>query len=218
MPTTAIEPGALPPGQFYHLLNAAIAPRPVSWISSLAADGTANLAPHSYTTVFALNPPIVGFVSTSLKDSVRNVRATGDFVYHIACDALVERLNRTAADFPPNVSEFDWAGLTKLKSDLVKSFRVAEAPIAFECRLVEVIQIAGQESLLVLGEVLRAHLAEEIMVGGRIDPVKLQPLGRLAGSQFSRLGELFNLSRPTYQSLLADGAEPMAPVDSDGRA
>jgi len=206
------------PGQFYHLLSAAIAPRPVSWISSLSAAGTANLAPHSYTTVFALNPPIVGFVSTTLKDTVRNVRATGDFVYHIACDALVERLNRTAADFPPDVSEFDWAGLTKVESDLVKSFRVAEAPIAFECKLVEVIQIAGQESLLVLGEILRAHLAEEILTDGRIDPVKLQPLGRLSGSQFSRLGELFNLARPTFAGLLADGAEPIAPIDSDGRA
>jgi flavin reductase (DIM6/NTAB) family NADH-FMN oxidoreductase RutF len=212
MASISIEPGALPPGQFYHLLNAAIAPRPVAWISSLSANGTANLAPHSYTTVFALNPPIVGFVSTSLKDSARNIQATGDFVYHIASDALVERLNRTAADFPPDVSEFDWAGLTKLKSDLVNAYRVAEAPVAFECRLVEVIRIGGQESLLVLGEVLRAHLAEEIMTAGRIDPVKLQPLGRLAGSQFSRLGGLFNLSRPTYQGLLTAEQGPMKPA------
>jgi flavin reductase (DIM6/NTAB) family NADH-FMN oxidoreductase RutF len=218
MATITIEPSALSAGEFYHLLNAAIAPRPVAWISSLSGDGVANIAPHSYTTVFALNPPIVGFVSTGVKDTVRNVRATGDFVYHISSVALAERLNRTAANFPPEISEFDWAGLTKQPSDVVSSFRVLEAPIAFECRLVDVVQIGEQQSFLVLGEIVRAHLADAIMTGGRIDPVKLEPLGRLAGSQFSRLGEVFSLERPTYDGLLAAGAAPMPPVGSDDGA
>jgi len=218
MASVTIEPGALSPGAFYHLLNAAIAPRPVAWISSLSREGVANIAPHSYTTVFALNPPIVGFVSTGVKDTVTNVRATGDFVYHIASVALAERLNRTSADFPPGISEFDWAGLTKQASDLVSSWRVLEAPIAFECRVVDVIQIAGQASFLVLGEIVRAHLSDEIMTGGRIDPVKLEPLGRLAGSQFSRLGEVFTLARPTYQGLLAAGDAPMPPAGLDDGA
>ena len=218
MATITIEPGALPPGEFYHLLNAAIGPRPVAWISSLSEHGVANIAPHSYTTVFALNPPIVGFVSTGIKDTVRNVRATGNFVYHISSVKLVERLNRTAADFPPEISEFDWAGLTRQQSDLVSSFRVLEAPIAFECQLVDVIQIAGQLSFLVLGEIVRAHISEEVMTGGRIDPVKLEPLGRLAGSQFSRLGEVFSLVRPTYEGLCAAGDLPMPPLGSDDGA
>lgn len=213
-----IDPAAAGPGQFYHLLNAVIAPRPISWIATLASNGTANLAPHSFTTVFGNEPPIVGFVSIGVKDTVRNARSGGAFVYHIAGDDLVERINRTAADFPPDVSEFDWAGLTRTPSDLIAVPRVAEAPVALECRLVDVIQLAGQPNYLVLGEVLRAHVAERIMANGRVDPALLRPAGRLAGSQYARLGELFHLKRPTYRGLLDDGETPMAPIGSDGRA
>lgn len=196
-------------GGMYHLMNAAIAPRPIAWISSLAADGTFNLAPHSYTVVLSPNPPIVGFVSVGRKDTLRNVEATGDFVYHIADESLAERLNHSAADFPPDVSEFDWAGLTPIASDRVRSPRVAEAPVAFEATLVEIKQIARTSNFLVMGEIVRVHLAESIMTGTRIDPEKLRPLGRLSGSGFSRLGELFSIERPTYRGLLDAHAEPM---------
>jgi hypothetical protein len=84
--------------------------------------------------------------------------------------------------------------------------------------LVDVIQIAGQQSFLVLGEVVRAHVDERIMADGRIDPRALHPAGRLAGSQYSRIGELFNLQRPTYRGLLEAGEQPMEPIESDGRA
>lgn len=201
-------------GGMYHLLNAAIAPRPIAWVSTVSADGTFNLAPHSYTVVLSPTPPIVGFVSVGQKDTLRNVRATGDFVYHIAHESLGERLNRTAADFPPDESEFDWAGLTPIASDLVKAPRVAEAPIAFEARLVEVKQISTTNNFLVMGEIVRLHLAEAIISNGRIDPALLRPLGRLAGSGFSRLGELFSLERPTFKGLIEAGAEPMPRGDS----
>ena len=196
-------------GGMYHLMNAAIAPRPIAWVSSLAADGTFNLAPHSYTTVLSPNPPIVGFVSIGQKDTLRNVRSSEDFVYHIANESLVERLNQSAADFPPDVSEFDCAGLTPIPSDFVKSPRVAEAPIAFEARLVEIKQIAQTNNFLVMGEFVRIHIAEAIMTGTRIDPAKLKPIGRLAGSGFSHLGELFSLERPTYRGLLDANERPI---------
>ena len=93
----------------YHLLNAVIAPRPIAWISTVSASGTFNLAPHSYTTVVSQDPPIVSFVSIGRKDSVRN-EATGCFVYNVGSHQMVERINRTLADFPPDVSEFEWAG------------------------------------------------------------------------------------------------------------
>lgn len=197
----------------HHLLNAAIAPRPIAWVSSVAPDGTFNLAPHSYTTVLSPKPPIVGFVSVGRKDTLRNIEATGDFVYHIADETLAERLNRTAADFPSDESEFAWAGLTPIPADLVRSPRVAEAPIAFEARLVEVKQIATTNNYLVMGEVVRLHIAERIVVNGRVDPAKLRPLGRLAGSGFSRLGELFSMERPTYKGLMESGAEPMTKAE-----
>lgn len=196
-------------GGMYHLLNAVIAPRPIAWISTVSADGTFNLAPHSYTVVLSPNPPIVGFVSIGQKDTLRNVRVSGEFVYHIADESLGERLNRTAADFPPDESEFDWAGLTPIASDLVTAPRVAEAPIAFEAKVVEIKQVLDTNNFLVMGEIVRLHLAEAIIANGRIDPALLRPLGRLAGSGFSRLGELFAMERPTYKGLVEAGTEPM---------
>ncbi|HEY7033956.1 MAG TPA: flavin reductase family protein [Thermomicrobiales bacterium] len=208
-PFVTINPADVPGNGVYHLLNAAIAPRPIAWVASLAADGTPNIAPHSYTTVFSPNPPIVGFVSVGRKDTLRNVLATGEFVYHIADEALAERLNLTAADFPSDVSEFDWAGLTPIPSDLVRTPRVAEAPIAFEATAAQVQQVRETNNYLITGEIVRIHLAERILSGDRIDPAKLRALGRLAGSQFSYLGELFKMERPTYRGLLEAGATPV---------
>jgi flavin reductase (DIM6/NTAB) family NADH-FMN oxidoreductase RutF len=196
-------------GGMYHLMNAVIAPRPIAWVATVSASGIFNLAPHSYTTVLSPKPPIVGFVSIGRKDTLRNVEAIGDFVYHIAHESLAERLNRTAADFPPEESEFSWAGLTPFPSDLVRSPRVAEAPVAFEAKLVEIKQIAATNNHLIMGEVVRVHIAAAIVANGRIDPSRLRPLGRLAGSGFARLGELFAMARPTYQGLLEEGAQPL---------
>lgn len=206
-----LEPASVT-GGMYHLLNAVIAPRPIAWVSTVALDGTFNLAPHSYTTVLSPNPPIVGFVSVGRKDTLRNVENGSDFVYHIADESLGERLNRTAADFPPDESEFSWAGLTAMPSDLVRPPRVAEAPVAFETRVIEIKQIAETNNHLVMGEIIRLHIAEAIVADGRIDPAKLRPLCRLAGSGFSRLGELFSMPRPTYKDLIEANEGPMEPV------
>jgi flavin reductase (DIM6/NTAB) family NADH-FMN oxidoreductase RutF len=212
MPT--INPADVSGRGVYHLLNAAIAPRPIAWVSSIAADGTPNLAPHSYTTVFSPKPAIVGFVSIGQKDTLRNVRATGEFVYHIADEALTQQLNLSAADFPPEIDEISWTGLTAIASDLVRVPRVAEAPIAFEANAVEVHQVRQTNNFLITGEIVRIHLADRILTGDRIDPEKLRPLGRLAGSQFSHLGELFKMDRPTYQGLLEAGSTPARSSDS----
>jgi flavin reductase (DIM6/NTAB) family NADH-FMN oxidoreductase RutF len=193
----------------YHLLNGAIMPRPIAWVSSVNKDGDLNLAPHSYTTVLSPNPPIVCFVSVGVKDTLRNCMETREFVYNIASEDLSERLNMSAADFPPDISEFDWSGLTPVPSDLVKPPRVGEAPISFEAKVVDIQQIAQTQNYLIAGEVVRVHLAERIMTNNRIDPEKLRPLTRLAGSQFARLGEVFSMERPKYQQILATGTKPI---------
>ena len=143
--TITINPADVPGGGVYHLLNAAIAPRPIAWVASISANGTPNLAPHSYTTVFSPKPAIVGFVSIGQKDTLRNVRETGEFVYHIADESLAQQLNLTAADFPPEIDEIAWTGLTAIPSDLVRVPRVAEAPIAFEANAVEILTSAPDE-------------------------------------------------------------------------
>lgn len=208
----SVDPAAWPGGP-YHLLNSVIVPRPIAWVSTRSAGGTMNVAPHSYAGVFSPNPPIVGFVSVGLKDTVRNAAATGDFVVNIADLALLERMNLTAADFPSDVSEFTWAGLTATPSDLVTSPRVGEAPVALEARVVEVREVAGTGNYLVLGEVVRAHIAERVIVDGRVSAALLQPVARLGGTEYATLGDIFGVPRPTWQGLRQSGASPMDPLE-----
>ncbi len=204
-PIRTFDPANAPAGM-KHLLNGVIAPRPIAWVSTLAADGTANVAPHSYTTIFSTEPPIVGFVSSGRKDTLNNIETTGDFVYNVAGENLAERMNLTSADFPPDVSEFDWVGLTPVPSDLVRSPRVGEAPVALEARLLEVHPIPASDAFLVLGSVVRVHVAERLWTDDRIDLDALRPVGRSAGSGYARLGSPFRMKRPTYRELLADSA------------
>lgn len=215
-PIRSFAPADAPAGM-KHLLNGVIAPRPIAWVSTLAADGTANVAPHSYTTIFSTDPPIVGFVSSGRKDTLNNVEATGDFVYNVAGEDLAERMNLTSADFPPDVSEFGWVGLTPVPSDVVRSPRVGEAPVSLEARLLEVHPIPSSDAFLVLGEVVRAHVAERLWAGDRIDLEAFRPVGRTAGSGYARLGSPFRMERPTYRELLAASAIPNgeAPIPED---
>jgi len=205
-PTSAPALGADDPasvfdtGEMYHLLNAAIAPRPVAWVSTVSADGVPNLAPHSYTTIFSTDPPVVGFVSVGRKDSLNNAEATREFVLNIAGQSLLERLNLTAANFPPAEDEFEAAELTHVASDIVVPPRVGEAPVSFETTVHDIIPIGN--CTLVLGEVVRVHVAQDVWRDGRIDPELLDPVLRLAGSMFAELGPTFNLRRPTYQDVL----------------
>jgi flavin reductase (DIM6/NTAB) family NADH-FMN oxidoreductase RutF len=189
-----------------------IAPRPISWISTVSASGVYNLAPHSYTTVVAPDPPIVSFVSIGRKDSLRNVEATGCFVYNIGNRELVEQINRTAADFPPDVSEFDWAGLTPAPGTKVAAPRVAEAPVQMEANLVAIHQVLETENFIVLGQVVAFHIAEELFAGDRVRTERLDPVGRLAGSLYAGMGTVFRIERPTYKGLLEAGTEPMEPL------
>jgi flavin reductase (DIM6/NTAB) family NADH-FMN oxidoreductase RutF len=175
-------------------------------VSTVAADGTLNLAPHSYTTVFSTKPPIVGFVSTGAKDTLRNTRSSGEFVYNIVGEELGERMNLTSADFPPDVSEFSWTGLTPVPGNVITTPRVGEAPIAMECRLVDIYQVPGAESWLVLGEVVYFHIADRVWRDERIDPMLVQPLTRLGGNDYGTLGELFKMKRPTYAGLIEESA------------
>lgn len=208
--TSGFRPEELGPGGAYHFLNSVIGPRPIAWVSTVAPDGTFNVAPHSYTTVVSPSPPMVAFVSVGRKDTLRNAEASGEFVYNIGNGALIERINRSAADFPRSVSEFEWAGLTPVSSVLVAPPRVGEAPVAMEATVVDIYQVGRTENFMVIGQVRLIHLDESIMVNGRVDATLLDPVGRLAGSEYARIGDVFSLERPTYRGLLASGEGPMA--------
>jgi flavin reductase (DIM6/NTAB) family NADH-FMN oxidoreductase RutF len=170
-------------------LTAIIPPRPIGWISSISADGIANLAPYSFFNAFNYYPPIVGFASIGWKDSVANAAETKAFCWNLSTRPLAEAMNLTCAPAPPEIDEFDVAGVTRAPGLLVAAPRVLESPVNFECRLTEIVRLrnaGGSEldSWLVLGEVVAVHIDQALIVDGAYQTVAAQPLGRLG-----RLGD-----------------------------
>jgi len=185
----------------YFLLNSLVVPRPIAWVSSTAADGTRNLAPHSYFTVAASAPPSVSFTSIGDKDTVRNVRETGDFVVHVVDHALAARMNITSAAAPPDVSEFRLAGVTGTAADQVGSELVAEAPVAIECVLDRIVEVGNGR--MVIGTCVAFHVAERLWdERGRVDPERLDAVARMGGSTYATTRDRFELRRPSYEELV----------------
>jgi flavin reductase (DIM6/NTAB) family NADH-FMN oxidoreductase RutF len=151
--------------------NAIIGPRPIGWISSKGLDGSVNLAPYSFFNAFNYTPPILGFSSTSAKDSLRNCQETGVFVWNLTTRALADAMNQSCAAVPYGTDEFGLAGVTKAASRLIDVPRVAESPVNFECRVTEIINLkthtgALTPAFLVLGEVVAVHIDRALLKDG----------------------------------------------------
>lgn len=183
---------------FYRLLTAVVVPRPIAWVSSTSPSGVDNLAPHSFFTVSCVDPPIVQFTSVGRKDTLNNVEATGEFVVNLAPKPLFERINATSANFPAEISEFDAVGVAREPSALVKPPRVAQSPVALECRLHSTLRLG--DCIVVFGQVLIAAIADDVLVDGHPEIDKLQPLARLGRDEWSTLGEVREISRPRYRA------------------
>jgi flavin reductase (DIM6/NTAB) family NADH-FMN oxidoreductase RutF len=200
----AFDPGNTSPGDIYKLMVGSIVPRPIALVSSVDQGNVRNLAPFSYFTACSSNPPVVVFcpilrpAPPFAKDTLRNILATREFVVNVVSEEFVERMNATAAQVGPEVDEFELSGLTPVPSDLIKPPRVAESHIHMECRLRQIVQVSDQPGggSLVLGEVLRFHVREGLVENFRIDPDKLRPVGRMAGSTYVRTSDRFDLERP----------------------
>jgi flavin reductase (DIM6/NTAB) family NADH-FMN oxidoreductase RutF len=184
--------------------NAIIAPRPIGWISSRGARGNVNLAPYSFFNAFCYHPPIIGFSSTSKKDSVHNIEETGEFVWNLATMDLSRQMNATAAHVARDVSEFAIAGLTAVPCKLVNVPRVAESPVSFECRLSQIIQLQGAdgekaEAWLTLGEVVAVHIDKAFIKDGVYQTALTHPIVRAGrrGDYFEiRPDAMFEMVRP----------------------
>lgn len=190
---TDFSPDDLSSRDFYRLLTAVIVPRPIAWVSSTSVEGVDNLAPHSFFTVASVNPPIIAFTSVGKKDSLRNIVATGEFIVNLAPANLIEEVNATGTDFPPDVSEFDAAGLTREAGLTVQVPRVAESPVALECRLHSTLEMG--DCVLVFGEVTHAVVASEVLQGTHPGINKLDPLSRLGLDEWGSTGEIRELKR-----------------------
>ena len=192
------------PGLAHDPFKALAVPRPIGWISSCAPDGSANLAPYSFFNAFNYTPPIVGFASIEEKDTLRNVRATGEFVWNLATRPLAEAMNASSASVPPEVDEFSLAGLDSLPSRLVGAPSVALSPVHFECRVSQIVKLHSAlgeavNTWLVLGEVVAVHIDEALLPGGVYDTAAAQPILRGGGAaDYFSIGkeQLFRMKRP----------------------
>ena len=184
--------------------NAIVGPRPIGWISSHNAAGALNLAPYSFFNAFNYTPPIVGFASIGYKDTLRNIEETGEFVWNLATRPLAEAMNQSCAAVPPEVSEFELAGLTPAASRVISVPRVLESPVAFECRRTQIVQLQGIDGVkvptwLVLGEVVAVHIAKSLLKDGIYDTATAGHILRAGGpADYFTVGpeQLFRMRRP----------------------
>ncbi len=202
------NPAKLPYKQMYKLMIGSIVPRPIGWISSVNEDGKPNLAPFSYFNAVSSKPPHLMFAAgirgtDSLpKDTLLNVRGTGEFVANIVTEDLAEAMNVTATELPADINEFELAGLTAVPSAVVRPPRVAESPIHFECRVAHILDLGTEPgaSSVVIGRVVHVHVREDVLLDGdKIDVHKLKPIGRLAGAAYCRVNDIFELARQPSQ-------------------
>lgn len=185
-------------------LNAIVAPRPIGWISTVSNNGVRNLAPYSFFNLFNYKPPIIGFCSLGEKDSLANVRETGEFVWNLATRELAEAMNTSSAMVPIQVDEFELAHLEALPSDKVRPSRVAASPVQFECVVTQIIQLEAQDGMrlpawLVLGEAVAIHIDQQLIKEGVYQTAKAHSILRGGGpADYFEIGEeqLFTLERP----------------------
>lgn len=190
----------------YKLMTASITPRPIAWITSQSAAGNRNAAPFSFFNMMSADPPLLALgmmrrKDGSHKDSAANILETGEFVVNLVCYGDAEAMNATSIDAPPGIDEIDFASLQTLPSDAIAPPRIASAPVAMECRLFEKIE-AGRTTIVV-GEVLRFHIADQFINAERlhVDTLAMELVGRMHGAGwYSRSAELFQMTRPAWPS------------------
>ena len=190
---TEFDP-ADPDVNFYKMLTAVVVPRPIAWVSTVSADGIPNLAPHSFYSVACARPPIVSFTSVGKKDTLRNVRETGEFVVNLAPARLLEDVNDSAARFAPDQSEPERLGIALQPSVRVRPPRVAASPVSIECRLHSATELG--DSTLVLGDVQLITVDPDVLVDGHPDYARLDPLARLGKDEWALHAEVRSVRRP----------------------
>jgi len=183
--------------------NAIVTPRPIAWVSTRSKDGVANLAPYSFFNATAYVPPQVMFASTSAKDdqdgtkdSVANIRETGEFCINIVEYAARDAMNRSSATLPKGVDEFAEAGVTPVTCEVIDCPRVEGAPAALECRMTQIVKQLGEANYLVMGEVVGIHIRDNCLRDGIFDLTTYEPLSRLGYRDYTKVSELFTLARP----------------------
>jgi len=197
------DPASLEWKDAHEILVGAVLPRPIAFVSTVGADGVYNLAPFSFCTPIAVQPPIIGLGigwkrDGQKKDTLVNIEFAKDFVINLVEEALAEVMNQASKDYPSYVDEFKEVGLTPVKGDRVRSPMVQESPINLECRLKQIIEFGQppRRTSFVMGEVVRIHIKDEFWKKGSLDFTKIKVIGRLGEDLYCRTTDIFEMKRP----------------------
>ncbi|MCP3763454.1 flavin reductase family protein [Domibacillus sp. A3M-37] len=200
-----LDPAALSERENYKFLTGSIIPRPVAFVTTLSEKGILNAAPFSYFNIVSSNPPMISVSIQrqhgNMKDTARNAEAQSSFVVHISDESYVKELNATAKPLPPEESEISLTNLTPVNSEKINVPGIKEAKIRMECVLERKVTLGeteeGPSCDLLIGRVVQYHIREDLYEDGRIDAKGLAPVSRLAGNFYAKLGDVFELKRPT---------------------
>jgi flavin reductase (DIM6/NTAB) family NADH-FMN oxidoreductase RutF len=197
------DTAALTGRERYQLLTSLVVPRPIAWVSTWSGEGRRNLAPFSYFAAISATPFLVSVSIGSRrgedKDTLRNIRRTGAFCVNVATEGQLAEMNETAGEYASEVDEFERAGLPSAEADSVDAPYVANCPAVMECRVFKIVELEGSTNTLVIGEVLRVHLADDVHIMPDtmfVDSAALRPLARLWGDFYSTIGDTPALKRP----------------------
>lgn len=202
-----IDITALAPIDQYKLLASTVVPRPIALVTTISDEFGDNAAPYSFFNCMGEDPPVVVLGletkrhNQALKDTTVNIRDNGEFVIHLVDEAMAQAMNICAIDFPSNISEVEQAGLTLTPSRVVRPKRIVEAPVAFECEKIALLQI-GPTRNIAIGKVVRVHVRDGLLdpVTYYINPELYRPIGRLFGKLYARMSDNFEMEVPSYEA------------------
>lgn len=205
--TTELDLSKLSVGDAYKLLIGTIVPRPIAWVSTVNKKGQPNLAPFSFFNGVCSNPPSLLFCPVNHpdgreKDTLRNIRATKQFVVNVASETLARQMNQSSANYAPEINEFSETGLAEAPSKMIKPPRVSGAPASFECELLQIVPVGpggAGSGHVVIGKILYAHFADGVYRDGKINLEALMPIARLGGPNYCPVRDVFSLARPVLE-------------------
>jgi len=198
-----IDPAYLDAETAYRLITGVVVPRPIAWVTTLSNSGVVNLAPFSAFTFVSPKPPMlaisVGRKGGIYKDTAQNILNNEEYVVHIADSSLMTAVHESSTEHPPDVSEVEELRLSTLPGERIKVPRLAAAPVAMECRFRQCLEFGETRSRLIIGEVLVFHIRDGLLNNGKIETEALDPIARIAGPRYARLGEITTL-KPVFQT------------------
>ena len=212
----SIDTKEIPLQDRYKLLIGSIVPRPIGFVSTISTSGAKNLAPFSFFNGVCSDPmavlfcPVIRSSDGQEKDTLKNIKATKEFVVNIVSEEFADKMNQCSAEYPPEIDEFKESGLTPAPSTIVKPYLVKEAKVNMECRLIQIVELGKKPGAgsIVIGEVVYFHAREDVYKDGKIILSNLKPVGRLGGTEYCRVTDIFSLPRPVLKSPVPTGENP----------